>query len=183
MAENNTTTAAVTVKELLGEISNGLSQVSSSRKDEVRIMQAMLSDTTYEVSVYGKDGIEGTYNPAKDFRGMCASVISNAARVPVSEAVHLMDGYAVRKAEAASMVNLSKEFVNTFLQTGRKLPLGPREASDISLSLKKVEASTRLYPQKIGVNDDGSDKYSKTPTTVPAHDSIRVHAPCPPWVK
>lgn len=172
-----------TVKNLLDEISTNLSQKSSSRKDEVRIMQAMLSDPSYEVSIYGKDGIEDTYNPANDFRGMCASVMSHAAKIPMAEANQLMDNYQVSKTEAGSMINLSKEFFNTFLKTGRKLPLGARETSDISLSLKKVEASTRLYPQKIGVNDDGSDRYSKTPTTVPAHESIRVHAPCPSWVK
>ena len=172
-----------TVKGLLDEISSNLSQKSSSHKDEVRIMQAMLSDPTYEVSVYGKDGIEDTYNPTNDFRSMCASVMSHTAKIPMAEANQLMNDYQVSKGEANSMINISKEFVNTFLKTGRKLPLGAREASDISLSLKKVEASTRLYPQKIGVNDDGSDRYSKTPTTVPAHDSIRVHAPCPSWIK
>lgn len=171
------------VKQLLKEISDGLSQVSSSRKDEVRVMQAMLSDPTYEVTIYGKDGPEGTYNPTNDFRGMCASIISNAAKVSSAEAEQLMDGYNVKKSEASSMVNISKEFVNTFLHTGRKLPLGAREKSDVSLSLKDVKAGTRLYPMKVGVNDDGSDRYSKTPTVVPAHESIRVHAPCPSWVK
>lgn len=172
-----------TVKGLLEEISGNLSQKSASRKDEVRIMQAMLSDPSYEVNIYGKDGVEGVYNPANDFRSMCASVMSHTAKIPMAEATQLMDNYQVNKSEAGSMINLSKEFVNTFIKTGRKLPLGARETSDISLSQKKVEASTRLYPQKIGVNDDGTDKYSKTSTTIPAHDSIRVHAPCPSWVK
>jgi hypothetical protein len=172
-----------TVNSLLNEISSNLSQRSSSRRDELRIMQAMLSDTSYQVSIYGKDGIEGSYSPAEDFRSMCASVISNAAKVPMAEATQLMEGYEVRKSEASSMINISKEFVNTFLKTGRKLPLGAREKSDISLSIKNVEASTRSYPQKIGVNDDGTDRYSKTATKVPAHESIRVHAPCPSWVK
>lgn len=176
-ANNNTVTA------LLNEINGGLSQTSSSRKDETRVMQAMLSDPSYEVNVYGRDGIEGTYNPTKDFRSMCASIISNAAKVPAAEAAQLMEDYSVRKGEATSMVNISKEFVNTFLKTGRKLPLGAREKSDVSLSLKKVEASTRMYPQKVGVNDDGTDRYSKTPTSIPAHESVRVHAPCPGWVK
>lgn len=173
----------VTVKGLLNEISENLSQKSSSRKDEIRVMQAMLSDPTYEVNVYGKDGVESTYCPAKDFRGMCASVMSNVAKIPASEAEQLMEGYDVRKNEAEKMINVSKEFVNTFLKTGRKLPLGAREASDVSLSLKKIDSTTRLYPQKVGVNDDGSDRYSKTPTTIPAHESVRVHAPCPSWVK
>ena len=178
MSEN-----ATTVKSMLDEISNSLSQKSSSRKDEVRVMQAMLSDPTYEVTIYGKDGPEGTYNPTKDFRAMCSSIMASTAKISTAEADQLMEGYQVKKGEASYMVNISKEFVNTYLQTGRKLGLGAREKSDVSLSLKKVDASTRLYPTKVGVNDDGSDRYSKAPTSIPAHESIRVHAPCPTWVK
>ena len=174
---NNTVTA------LIKDINENLKQTSSSRKDETAVMQAMLNDPGYEVNIYGKDGIEGTYNPTNDFRAMCASIISNAAKVPMAEATQLMSDYNVRKSEATSMVNISKEFVNAYLHTGRKLPLGAREKSDVSLSIKKVDATTRMYPQKVGVNDDGSDRYSKTPTTIPAHESVRVHAPCPSWVK
>lgn len=169
--------------ELLTDIKSGLSQVGASHKDEVRVMRAMLSDPSYEVDIYGKDGVEGTYNPAKDFRNMCASVMSNAAKIPQAEAAKLMSDYDVKKSEATSMVDISKEFINTYLHTGRKLPMGAREKSDISISLKKVDESTRLYPCKVGVNEDGSPRYSKTPTTVPAHESIRVYAPCPTWVK
>ena len=171
------------VKSLVNEIKTGLSQTSSSRKDEVRVMKAMLNDPSYEVDEYGKDGVIGTYNPCKDFRSMCTSIIASTTKIPQTEAANMMESYDVKKSEASTMVNISKEFVNTFLQTGRKMPLGAREKSDISLSLKKVGPSTRLYPQKVGVNDDGSSKYSKTSTTVPAHEAIRVHAPCPSWVK
>lgn len=172
-----------TVSNLIKEISGTLTQVSSSSRDETRIMQAMLSDSNYEVKIFNKDGTSEPYCPAKEFRSMCASIISNAAKVPAAEAAQLTENYNLRKSEAAAMVNLSKEFVNTYLQTGRKLPLGARETSDVSLSIKHVAPSTRLYPQKVGVNDDGSDCYSKTPTHVPGHDSIRVHAPCPSWVR
>lgn len=179
MSENNN----VTVKELLSEISSNLSQVSSSIKDETRVMQAMLSDPSYEVNVYGKDGVEGTYNPTKDFRNMCASIISSTAKIPTAEANQLMEDYSVKRGEAVSMINISKEFVNTFIKTGRKLPLGARELSDVSISLKKVPESTRSYPQMVGVNDDGTNRYSKTPTTIPAHESIRVYGSCPSWIK
>ena len=171
------------VKDLVKEIKTGLSQTSSSRKDEIRVMKAMLNDPSYEVDEYGKDGVIGTYNPCKDFRGMCTTIIASTTKVPQAEAANMMENYDVKKSEAASMVNISKEFVNPFLHTGRKLPMGAREKSDVSLSLKEVSPSTRLYPQKVGVNDDGSAKYSKAPTTVPAHEAIRVHAPCPNWVK
>ena len=171
------------VKGLVNEIKTGLSQTSSSHKDEVRVMKAMLNDPSYEVSVYSKEGVVDTYNPCKDFRAMCSSIVSSAAKVPQAEAANMMESYEVKKSEAASMLNIYKEFVNTFLHTGRKLPMGAREKSDVSLSLKMVAPSTRLYPQKVGVNDDGSARYSKSPTTVPEHEAIRVHAPCPSWVK
>lgn len=171
------------VATLINEIKTGLSQKSSSRKDEVLVMRTMLSDPSYTVDVYGKDGVVDSYNPCKDFRSMCASIISNTAKVPQAEATTMMEGYEVKKAEASSMVNISKEFINTFLHTGRKLPMGAREKSDVSLSLKEVGPSTRLYPQKIGVKDDGTPMYEKAPTSVPAHEAIRVHAPCPTWVK
>lgn len=172
-----------TVKDLINEISTGLSQTSSSNRDEVRIMQAMLNDTDYQVSVYSKDGVVGEICPAIDFRNMCASVMSNAAKIPMAEANQLMADYSVRKSEAEAMVDISKEFINTYLQTGRKLPLGAREMSDISLSIKHNPASIRTYPMKVGVNEDGSDRYAKYPTTIPAYDTIKVHGSCPPWVK
>lgn len=168
---------------LIDEIKKNLSQRSASRKDEMRVMQTMLSDPSYEVNVYGKEGIVDTYNPCKDFRSMCSSVISNTARVPIAEAESMMNDYTVKKNEASSMVNISKEFINTYLHTGRKLPLGGREMSDISLSLKEVPAKVRPCPHKIGVNEDGSNMYSRNPTTVEAHESIRVQAPCPSWIK
>ena len=58
---------ATKVLDLLTEIQETHKQVSSSQKDEVRIMQAMLNDTSYEVGVYAKSGQVGTYNPAQDF--------------------------------------------------------------------------------------------------------------------
>lgn len=175
--------AAVKVNDLVKEINNSLSQRSSSRKDEIAVMQAMLSDPTYEATVYTKDGPSETYNPCKDFRSMCASVISNVARVPEAEATTMMEDYAVKKSEATAMVGIAKEFIGVYLHTGRKLPLGGRERSDISLSLKEVPESIRPCPHKVGVNEDGSSRYSRNPTKVGAHEAIRVHAPCPAWVK
>lgn len=171
------------VNELVKDIRSNLSQVGSSRKDEVRVMRAMISDDSYVVDVYGKNGVESTYSPAADFKAMGASIISSAAKIPQAEAAKLMSDYEPKKGEAESMVNISKEFVNTFLQTGRKLPLGGRAMSDVSLSLKQVPEGTRQYPLKVGVDDNGNPIYSKAPTTVAAHEGIRVYAPCPPWVK
>lgn len=174
---------AEVLKDLINEINTNLSQTSSSKKDEIRVMRAMLNDDSYEVSIYGKQGIEGSYCPAKEFKSMCSNIISGAAKIPKAEADVLVEKYECSKAEATSMINISKEFVNTYLQTGRKLHLGGREKSDVSLSLKKADETVRSYPQKVGVNEDGSAKYSKSPTKINAHESVRVHGPCPSWLR
>ena len=33
----------------------------------------------------------------------------------------------------------------------------------------------------IGVNDDGSPRYEKNETTIPAHEGLKVSNPCPKW--
>ena len=171
------------INELLKEIKTNLSQTSSSQKDEVRVMKAMLNDKDYKVDIYGKDGKEGTYCPAEDAREMIASVISAAAKIPQAEAAKLADDYEFKKSEATSMINLSKEFVNTYLQTGRKPPLGGRAKSDVALSLKEVEEGVRTYPKKVGVDANGKPIYQKAEAKISAHESIRVSASCPTWIE
>ena len=97
----------ITTTELIADIKKNLTQKNASNKDEVAVMQAMLSDPSYEVTVYKKDGPVGTYNPCKDFRGMCASIIENTTKIPAAEAQAVMENYTVKKAEASSMVNVS----------------------------------------------------------------------------
>ena len=170
------------VRELVKEIRDNLSQKSSSQKDEARVMKAMLNDREYEVGIYGKEGKEGTINPAKEARAMIASVMTSAAKIPVAEAEKLAEAHEFKKSEAANMINISKEFVNTYLETDRKLPLGGRETSDVSLIRKEVKESTRTYPSKVGVNEDGTPRYEHVPVKVKAHNSVKVVAPCPEWV-
>lgn len=168
----------VKVKDLVSDINANRSQKSASRKDEVKVMQAMLNDPTYTVGVYGKEGLAGEYNPCEDFRGMTASIIADAVKISKDEAKVLADSHVVTKAEAESMTNVSKEYINTYLGTGRKMALGGRETSNVSLIRKEKPATTKPYPKKL---EDGSTIHP--PTTIPAYDSVKVIAPCPAWVK
>jgi hypothetical protein len=168
---------------LVKEIKDNLSQVSSSTKDEIRVMQAMLNDTEYEVGVYTNTGVKETYNPAKDFRGMLSGVVANTTKISKDEASALVAAHEVTKAEASTMVNVSKEFVNTYLGTGRKLPFGGREKSNIAISGKDVKETTKTYPKKVGVNEDGTDRYESGERKVPAHFTAKIYSPCPEWVK
>lgn len=167
-----------TTQKLIDDIKFSLAQKSSSTKDELEVMRCMLNDPDYAVTVYNKKGVCGEFNPCKEFRKMCASIIAGTTRIPIEEANAAMENYEVKKSDARVMIDLSKEFINSYSQTGRKIPLGGREKSNISLCIKRIPERSRSYPSRTGVTE-----YSRVDTTIPAHDSMKVYGPCPPWTK
>lgn len=168
-----------TVSEIIAEIQTTRTQQSASGKDEVAVMRGMLNDIGYVVDTYNQQGKVGTYCPSEDARAMLANQIHKAAKVPAQESEQLAAGYEFTRSDAETHVRVAKEFVNTYMNTGRKLPLGCRENSDVSLLQKNIIACERTYPKKVGVNEDGTDRYEKATTKVPAHSSIRVISTCP----
>lgn len=155
----------------ISEIKDKVNQKSSSRKDEITVMRAMLNDPTYQVGIYSKEGKVGDYSPYADSRKMFANIIAETTKIATSEAQDLSNAYEVSRADASTMVNISKEFVNSYLGTGRKLPLGGRKMMDANLILKAVKERDKIVPN--------SDKV----TRVPAHDAIKSMCPCPTWLK
>ena len=141
--------ATVKVSDLLAEIQENHKQVSASQRDEVRVMQAMLNDTSYEIGVYNKSGKIGDYCPAKDFKSMQTNIVSSVTKISKDEAAKLVENYEATKADATSMVSISKEFINTYLSSGRKLPLGGREKSNFALSEKVVPRTEKTYQRRV----------------------------------
>lgn len=172
----------VKVEELLKNIKENLTQKSASYKDEVKVMKAMLSDDSFEVSVYSNKGVE-KHNPAKEFKSMVSGIVAATTKISKEEAETLTNNYDVKKSDAETMVNLSKDFLNTALRTGRKINLGGTANSDISIQIRELEQTTKRYPKKVGVNADGTPKYENQTTTVPAHNTLKVTSPCPKWAK
>lgn len=173
---------AVEVTALVNEIKDSRKQTSASRKDEIRIMQAMLNDTSYEVGVYSNKGKIDVYNPAKDFRAMQANILSSAAKIPKEEATNLVKNYEVSKNDAETMVNVSKEFLNTYLGCGRKIGLGGREDSNFALSVKDTPKTEKVY-QKRTVSADGTITWEPGSKIIPAHKTLKAKSSCPDWVK
>lgn len=175
---------ANTVMELIKEINETRTQTSASAKDELRVMRAMLNDPEFVVDVYGKGGVIGQYCPCEDAHSMAANIIKGATKMTTKEAEELAENYEFTKQDANTFINISKEFINTYVETGRKLPLGGREKSNIALSKKVKGERSNNFPKKVGVNDDGSDRYETCGEgTIPTHNSLRVHSSCPPWLK
>ena len=181
-----------TVQELINEINQARTASkkegsviyeTKSQKDEVTIMKAMLNDTSYQVSVYGPNGnVESTYCPAAEIRKVFCDVLQNTTGLSVEEAQHNMDSYEFKNKDAQGLIGFSKEFVNTYLQTGRKLPLGARERSNVSLIRKTHPGGLMLYPSKVNKNDDDTS-YESIEIQVDEYDTIKCIGPCPDWRK
>lgn len=171
------------VMTLIEEIQGSIKKKSASQKDEVKIMRAMLNDKEYVVDVYDKTGVIGQVCPANDAREMAASIISGATRIPYEEAKSLADNYEFKRNEAASMVEISKEFVNTYLDTGRKISLGGRVDKDISIYQDSLESKEKTYPKRIGEDENGKPKYERPITVIPAHKSAKTESGCPEWLR
>lgn len=170
--------ATVKVTELIQGIKESVKQKSASSKDEIAVMQGMLNDAEYSVGVYDASGVVGQYCPREDATKMIGSVIASATKVSKDEAAALADAHQFNKTEAASMVGISKEFINTYAQTGRKINLGGRATSNVSLIPKDVEAGVCRYPSK---QADGTTITAEK--QVPAYSTIKVKGSCPAWVK
>lgn len=162
-------------REVVSNIKDNLKQASASKKDEISVMRAMLNDTSFQVDIYTKEGKTGTYNPSEDMRNMCSNIISATTKIGNNEARDLVNKYEFSKSDAATMVSLSKEFINVYLQSGRKLPLGGRQNSDVALEWKTIKERTTGVP--------GRDGEERKTAFIPKHDGIKVYNPCPSWLK
>lgn len=150
------------VMDLVKNIDETRTQTGANAKDENRVMQAMLNDPSFKVDVWNKNGVTGQYCPYDDARSLVANIIKDTTKISSNEATALAGNYIFGKQEASTFINISKEFVNTYMETGRKLPLGGRESSNISIARKTKELK------------DGSGK---------KYGSAKVYSPAPVWVK
>ena len=180
--------AEFSVKTLVEGIASNLKQTSASKKDEVAVMQAMLNDRSYEAGVYGlgEDGTYGkigSYNPSDDARKLIGSTISATTKIGKDEAAALAEAHVFSKQEAESFVGITKEYINVYGTTGRKLPLGGRVDSNVALAGSFVDTKETRYPKKVGIDAQGNAIYQNESKTVPAHRVIRAMAPCPEWCK
>lgn len=162
-------------KQTISNIASNLSQRSASRKDEITVMRAIINDPSYTVADFKKDGTIEAYYPGQSFRKTVSNIVADITHMPKKEATELVDNYEFSRADAESLVDLSKEFVQSYLQTGRKLPLGGRITSNIELMWKKISERSAVIPNK--------DPNKRESVTIPAHEGIRVINQCPDWVR
>lgn len=172
-----------TVMECIQDIRKVRTQTAANARDELRVAQAMLNDRDFVVDVYGKSGVVGQYCPYLEMRTMLANAIREVTHMSQKESTELAMGYTYDRNAAQSMVNFSKQYVLTYTETGRKLPLGCREHSNISLLQKHKEAKISSFPMPTSVDADGNKVYASKTSITPEYDTMRVIGTCPAHLK
>lgn len=173
----------VSVKELISNIASNSTQVTSNAKDEIKVAQAMLNDPTYVVDIYSKDGVCDHYSPYEDTREMISDILESTTKMSEEEAKEKSNNYKFDRSTASSMVNFSKEFVNTYLQTGRKLPLGAREKSNVALLRQIKEEKKSTFPTPTGIDAGGNRTYTISTSVTPEYETVKVYGKCPSYLK
>jgi hypothetical protein len=156
---------------------------TKSQKDELLIMRAMMNDREYKVDVYRGQGISYSFNPSEVIRSTMSSVLTNTTGISSQEADRLIDKYEFKPNEAKGMIEFSKEFINTYLKTGRKLPLGGRDKSNVSIIKKTIPGGNIKYPVIIGKDKDGNPIYKSKDIYLNEYETVKVFGPCPLWIK
>lgn len=143
----------------------------ASQKDEVALMRAMLNDPTFACTNVDSKGNPVIFNPCETWKGICSAVVSESTGMTKTEAEGLVANYNVGNTTASQMIDISKNFINTAISTGRKVNLPSREDSKCTLYQEARPEVTAKAP-----------KTGQT-IVIPAFTKVKAQSTCPLWVK
>lgn len=137
------------MKNMITEIKKQVSDISINKADEVRVMKCMLNDPEYTVGVYEKKaGYVGERCPYKEARTFVKNMIMGATGLDGADSQHLADNYEFQKRDAVFLLDNMKDFVQTYMNTGRKLNIMQTGATEADIFTKAIPATEKSVPDK-----------------------------------
>lgn len=174
MAENENKSS---LEEMIAEIKANTSQVAINRNDEVRVMKEMLNDPNFSVSIYDKNsGYIGQRCPHEEATGFVKNVIQTTTGLDARDSKHLADNYEFTKRDATFMLTNMRDFMSTYLSTGRKINIVQSASSEANLFARDVKPLVKTIPASEG------SKETKQMTTS-AYTKIISSSKCPKYSK
>lgn len=142
----------VTMNDLMNEIREVTKkQKSASRVDEVRVMKTMLNDPEFSVSVYDKNkGYVGKRCPREEACKFIGNIASNLTGLDSKSANELANEYEFTKKDAIFLIENNRDFTQTYLSTGRKLPIIQSETSEAAIFIRHIDEKEKTVPNKNG---------------------------------
>ena len=175
MGTENKVTADASMEQLMKEIKEVTKkQKSASRVDEIRVMKTMLNDKNFSVSIYDKNkGYIGQRSPREEAVKFVANVSAAVTGLDSKSAQGLAENYEFTKKDAIFLIENSRDFTQTYLQTGRKMPIVQGIDSEASIFCKPVQSKEKTVPAKDGEG-------TKT-TTVPSYTKVVCRSKSPKY--
>ncbi len=131
----------------LQDIINNTTQIAVNRIDEVTVMQSMLNDSDFKIALYNsKKGYYGSRCPREEALSISIDILSGATGMSSKEARALVEGYEYTKRDAQKFINIGKDFVSTYLQSGRKLNVISEERGECYISMNYKSEHTKTVP-------------------------------------
>lgn len=128
-----------------------MKQKSQNKTDEITVAQTLLNDPDFKIGVYDKNkGLIGTRNVHEEAVQFVANVSSEITGLDKKTAEDLASKYTFTKRDAQFVLNTSRDFIQTYLQTGRKFNLVQSADSEANILLKPAPAREKIVPTKDG---------------------------------
>ena len=126
-------------------------QKSQNKGDEIAVAQTLLNDPDFQVGIYDKNkGLIGTRNVHEEAVKFVANVSSEITGLDKKTAEELANGYTFTKKDAIFIINTSRDFVQTYLKTGRKFNLVQSEDAEANIFLRPTPPKEKIIPTKDG---------------------------------
>lgn len=163
-----------TMEELMAEIREiTQKQKSSSRVDEIRVMRTMLNDPSFSVSVYDKNkGYIGTRCPREEAVKFAANLSSGITGLDTKSATALAENYEFSKRDAIFLIENGRDFMKTYLSTGRKLPIIQDTNAEASIFYRPTASKEKVVPTSDG---------GKQTTAVPGYNKVVCRSKSPKY--
>lgn len=172
MSEKN---EVMNMNDLMAEIRETTKkQKSASRVDEIRVMKTMINDPDFSVSIYDRNkGLIGSRCPREEAVKFVASTASAITGLDTKSAEELANNYEFTKKDAIFLIENGRDFNQTYLATGRKLPIVQGADSEAAIFYRPVASKEKTVPNTTSTG-------SKT-TTVPAYNKVICRSKCPKY--
>lgn len=149
--------------QLIEQIVKNTSQVSVSKSDEIAVMQSMLNDKSFEVAIYNRTkGFLGIRSPRKTALSIINDALCGVTGMGLKEAEELTRDYEFSKRDASRHISIGKDFLSTYLQTGRKIVVTSSPRGESSINLKYSKAHNKTVPDQ----NSGKTKVVQTPAKI-----------------
>jgi hypothetical protein len=164
------------MNELIDQIKQNTKNKSQSISDQLRVQQMLLNDPDYEISIYDKNkGRIGSRNVHTEAVNFISDISSAITGVDKKEAFECASKYKFTKKDANFFYNMNRDFMQTYLQTGRKINIVQTENSEASIFYRPVASREKIVP---GRNGNGNRS-----TVVSAFQKVVVRSRAPKYMK